>query len=80
MFYTSPKIHKEGNFQRPVVNSISSHTSNLTTFVEHYLQPHIKNLLWCVKDTPHFIKKVRDIQEDTRDTIYKDIISKYQYS
>ena len=80
MFYTSPKIHKEGNFYRPVVNSINSHTSNLTKLVEHYLQTHIKNLSWCVKDTPDFIKKVRDIQEDTRDTIHKDTISKYQYS
>ena len=55
MFYTSPKIHKEGNFYRPVVNSINSHTSNLTKLVEHYLQTHIKNLSWCVKDTPDFI-------------------------
>ena len=55
MFYISPKIHKQGNPRRPVVNSIHSHTSNLTKFVEHYLQQHVQNLPSCVKDTPDFI-------------------------
>ena len=55
-FYTSPKTHKKGNPGRPIVNSINSHTSNLSKFVDHYLQPHVQNIPSYVKDTPDFIK------------------------
>ena len=63
-FYTSPKIHKKENLGRPVVNSVNYHTSNLSKFVDHYLQPHIQNLLSHVKIIP---EKVRYVQEDPRD-------------
>lgn len=68
-FYTSPKINKQENPGTPVVNSINSHTSNLSKFVAHYLQPFVQNMPSHVNNTPDFIKKVRNIHEDTRDTI-----------
>ena len=41
-FYTSPKIHKEGNPGRPVVSSINCHTANISKYVALHLQPIVK--------------------------------------
>ena len=79
--YTSPKTHKQENPGRPVVNVnlMSSHTKNLSKFVDHYLQPHLQNLPLYVRDTPEFIIKVRHIQEDARDTILVSMDMKFLY-
>ena len=37
--YLLPKIHKEGNPGRPVISSIDCHTSNISRFIDHHLQP-----------------------------------------
>ena len=36
-FYIIPKIHKENNPGRPVINSINCHTSEILLFVDHLL-------------------------------------------
>ena len=56
-FYINPKVHKKYIPARPVVSSIDCHTSKIFKFVNHYLQPHTKILLFCVKETIDFIKK-----------------------
>ena len=38
-FYITPKVHKKDIPGRPVVSSIDCHTSKLSKFVDHYLQP-----------------------------------------
>ena len=43
-FYISPKIHKPNNPGRPVINSIECHTSEISRFVDHYLQPVVKQI------------------------------------
>ena len=78
--YASPKICKQGNPWRPAINSINSQTINLSKFVDHYFQPHVQNLPSYVKDTPDFNKKVRDIQEDTGDTILVFMVVKCSYA
>ena len=59
-FYISPKIQKTNNPGRPVINSIECHTSEISRFVDHHLQPVVKQIPSYIKDTNHFINKVNN--------------------
>ena len=59
-FYISPKIHKPDNPGRPVINSIECHISEISRFVDHHLQPVVKQIPSYIKDTNHFINKVNN--------------------
>ena len=37
-FYSQPKIHKQGNFGRPVISSVNCHTSDISKYVDYQLQ------------------------------------------
>ena len=50
-FYISPKIQKPNNPGRPVINSIECHTTEISRFVDHYLQPVVKQIPLYIKDT-----------------------------
>ena len=50
-FNIFPKVHKINIPGRPVVSSVEYHTSKISKFVNHYLQPHVKSLPSYVKDT-----------------------------
>ena len=43
-FYITPKIHKENNPGRSIINSINCHTSEVLRFVDHHLQPLVKEI------------------------------------
>ena len=53
-----PKIHKKDNPGRPVISSVSCHTSEISKFVDHHLQENVKHLKSYVKDTSDFINKI----------------------
>ena len=53
-----PKIHKKNNPGRPVISSVSCHTSEISKFVDHHLQDNVKQLKSYVKDTSDFINKI----------------------
>ena len=57
-FYISPKINKENNPGRPVINSITCHTSEISRFVDHHLQPLVREIPSYIKDTYDFISKI----------------------
>ena len=59
-FYISPKIHKPNNPGRPVISSIECHTSEISRFVDHHLQPVVKQIPSYIKDTNHFINRVNN--------------------
>ena len=59
-FYTSPKIHKENNPGRPVINSINCHTSEISRFVDHQLQPLVRKIPSYIKDANDFISKINN--------------------
>ena len=61
-FYTSPKIHKEGNPGRPVVSSINCHTANISKYVDYHLQPIVKQIPYYVKDKNDFINKTNAVK------------------
>lgn len=60
-FYLQPKIHKKGNPGRPVISSINCHTERISEFVDHHLQPRVKELPSYVQDTTDFINKTKDL-------------------
>ena len=57
-FYISPKIHKENNPGRPVINSINYYTSEISRFIDHHLQPLVREIPSHIKDTNGFINKI----------------------
>ena len=52
-----PKIHKEGNPGRPVISSVSCHTTKVSQYLGHHLQQHVQELGSNVKILTDFIKK-----------------------
>ena len=61
------KGHKPNIPGRPVVSSVECHTSKISKFVDHYLQPHARSLSSHTKDTSDFINRIdetKDINED----------------
>ena len=57
--YILPKINTPNNPGRPVTNSIECHTEN-SSFINHHLQPVVKQIPSYIKDTNHFINKVNN--------------------
>ena len=41
-FYLQPKIHRRGSPNRPVVSLVNCHTSNISKYVDYYLQPIVQ--------------------------------------
>ena len=52
-----PKIHKPENPGRPVISFINCHTTSISQYVDHHIQPHAKELKSYVKDSTDFLKK-----------------------
>ena len=65
-FYALPKIHKKGN---PVVSSINCHTSNIPKFVDHPLQPIVKQIPSYIKDLNDFLPKLNAMENVPKDRI-----------
>ena len=57
-FYISPKIRKESNLGKPVINSINCHSSETSRFVDHQLQPLVREIPSYIKDTNDFVNKI----------------------
>ena len=66
-FYITPKILKENNPGRPVINSINCHTSEISCFVDHHLQPLVKKTPSYIKDINNFVNKINNfkVQENS---------------
>ena len=61
LFYLLPKIHKTGNPGRPIISQINSPTANMSKVVDHYLKPFIKDIPSYIKDTTHFLQKIKSL-------------------
>ena len=68
-FYITPKVQKKDIPWQPVVSSIDCHTSELSKFVDHYLQPHTKALTSYVKDTTDFTNKLEYVKDTSKGSI-----------
>ena len=67
-FYALPKTHKVEDPNpdsdvpgRPVISSVDSHSSKISDFVDHNLQPYVKDMKSYVKDTSDFVRKINGI-------------------
>ena len=59
IFYLLPKIHKPGTPGRPIISGCNSPTSNLSTYIDFYLKPIVKQLPSYMQDTKHFLRTLR---------------------
>ena len=57
-----PKIHKEGNPGRPIIDSVDCHTSRISKYVDFHLQKEVTKLKSYTKDTTDAINKIKAIQ------------------
>ena len=59
--YGLPKIHKEGDPLRPIVNTIESSTYQLENFLEKTLKWLAGQTFTYIKESSHFVKDIKDI-------------------
>ena len=60
-FYLLPKIHKKNIPGRPVISSINCHTTKLSRYVDHHIQPLATKVKSYIRDTTDFINKLKNI-------------------
>ena len=58
-FYLLPKIHKPSNPGRPVISSTNCHTTKLSKYVDHYIQPLAKAVKSYIRDTTDLLNKMK---------------------
>lgn len=58
LIYFLTKIHKNPMSVRPTVSTIDSLMDNMAKFLDHYLQPIMKQLLVYLKDTTQFLNEL----------------------
>ena len=63
--YLLPKIHKVENPGRPVISSVECHSSKISEYVDHYLQPAVSRLKSYTKDSTDTIHKLNSINNET---------------
>ena len=61
-FYLLPKIHKRLHnvHGRPVISNCGYYTENISSFLDYYLKPLAKKVESYIKDTNHFLKKLKE--------------------
>ena len=62
-FSLLPKIHKEGNPERPVIDSMNCHTAEISRYVDYHLQPEVTKLKSYTKDSTDAINKIKEIED-----------------
>ena len=68
-FYTLPKIHKDENPGRPIVNGIGTITEKLSAYIDQHIRPLVPNIPTYIKDTTDFINTIEGIQLDPTDLL-----------
>ena len=62
-FYLLPKIHKRLHnvSGRLVISNCGFYTENISSFLDHHLQPIIQKVNAFIKDTDHFLRKIKSL-------------------
>ena len=80
-FYLLPKILKRLHnvSGRPVISNCSYCTKNISSFLDYHLQPLAKKVELYIKDTNHFLKKLKELGSLPKNAILCtiDIVSLY---
>ena len=61
-FYYTPKIHKESNPGRPIINSTTYHSSEISRFVDYHFQSLVKEFPSYIKDANDFVIKINNFK------------------
>ena len=64
-FYLLPKIHKRLHNVpgRPVISNYGFYTENISSFLEHHLQPIAQKVNSFIKDINHFLRKIKSLDQ-----------------
>ena len=80
-FYLLPKIHKRlvNVPGRPVISNCGTPTEKASEFLDHLLQPVMRSGKSYIKDTSHFLEKIKDLGEVPEDAILvtADVVGLY---
>ena len=70
-FYLLPKIHKRLHNApgRPVISNCGFYTENIFSFLHHHLQPVAQKVNSFIKDTNHFLQKIKSLGQLPEGTI-----------
>ena len=61
-FYLLHKIHKRLHVPgRPVISNCGFYTENISSFLDHHLQPIAQKVNSFIKDTNHFLRKIKSL-------------------
>ena len=62
-FYLLPKIHKRLHNvpERPVISNCGFYTENISSFLDHHLQPIAQKVNLFIKDTNLFLRKIKSL-------------------
>ena len=62
-FYLLPKIHKRLHDVpgRPVISNCGCYTENIASFLDYHLQPLAQKVKSYIKDTNHFLNRLRSL-------------------
>ena len=69
--YLLPKIHKRlyGVLGRPVISNCGFYTENISLFLEFHIQPLAQKVKSYIKDTYHFVRKIKELGQLLEGTI-----------
>ena len=72
-FYLLRKIHKSLHdvLCRPVLSNSSYYTENISSFLDHHLQPPVQEVKSYIKNTKDFLKKLRSLSKLPDDIILR---------
>ena len=78
-FYISSKIHRLNNSGIPEINSVDCHISQIPRFINHHLQPFVRQIPSNVKDKNHFINKASNFSRYAGKTIIHEYTIRRRY-
>ena len=80
-FYLQPKIHKRMDSVpgRPVISNSGYFTENISSFLDHHLQPLTKNVKSYIQDTKQFLNKLEELPPLPQNSILStmDVVGLY---
>ena len=64
-FYLLTKIHKRLHNVpgRPIISNCGFYTENISSFLDHHLQPIAQKVNSFIKDTNHFLRKMKSLSQ-----------------
>ena len=71
-FYVLPKIHKRSHNVpgRPVISNCELYTENISSFLDHHLEPIAQKVNPFIKDTSHFFQKFKSLVQLSEGAIH----------